>query len=447
MPVNCPFVSDMPHVIQSLSPASPGHALIHASTASTLGIVARSLAFISLADGSDCVLAVTVCSEEDAAAPASLALTPAQQHNLHAKEGISISVVRFTPPTDHFSLVDVELEACLVGDTGSDDEVCTLNAAWAVQQFLKSYLGLIVAVNEACVFQGPAPPSVGSADIVLRVRSCNTLEADEAAETVGYHCFRGVVAPQTTVYITGRPPLHVADARPRPPPGSSPHLISVLTNDGECFPVHRKLLRPCIALTKAVRTPGEGVEAAVNIDTCTFDRVLIFLEALHTGGKDPPSFGIHHVPDLQRAAESLQLSSLADWAARRLGDATARCRWHSFDEIRRRNDAGECLLTMDGMVFDVTAWLAEHPGGSKIIPSQALNIDSSRFFELYHASRESFIYLREFYRGEVLPGDCVAVPRPPVEPSDDFMRQLREWTADFRLEEGGEGGDRAFKSF
>ena len=44
-----------------------------------------------------------------------------------------------------------------------------------------------------------------------------------------------------------------------------------------------------------------------------------------------------------------------------------------------------------GMVFDVTAWLYEHPGVATIIPRQALNIDSSRFFELYHASRESCI--------------------------------------------------------
>jgi cytochrome b involved in lipid metabolism len=256
-----------------------------------------------------------------------------------------------------------------------------------------------------------------------------------------------MVTPQTTVYITGRPPLRVVGARPRPPPGSSPHLISVLTNDGECFPVHRNLLRPCVALTKAVRAPGAGVKAPVDVDTCTFDRVLIFLEAL-LAGKESPSFGIHHVPDLQRAAEALQLSSLADWAAQRLGDATARCRWHSFDEIRRRNDAGECLLTMDGMVFDVTAWRFEHPGGSSIIGGQALNIDSSRFFELYHASRESFIYLREFYRGEVLHQDREAVPRPSVEPSDDFMKQLREWTVDCRLQDGGDGGDeRAFKSF
>ena len=45
------------------------------------------------------------------------------------------------------------------------------------------------------------------------------------------------------------------------------------------------------------------------------------------------------------------------------------------------------------MILDVTRWLPEHPGGDTIIPAQALNLDCSRFFEVYHASRESFVYL------------------------------------------------------
>lgn len=45
-------------------------------------------------------------------------------------------------------------------------------------------------------------------------------------------------------------------------------------------------------------------------------------------------------------------------------------------------------------VLDITRWLSEHPGGSTIIPEQALNIDCSVFFEIYHASRISFMYLK-----------------------------------------------------
>jgi cytochrome b involved in lipid metabolism len=55
------------------------------------------------------------------------------------------------------------------------------------------------------------------------------------------------------------------------------------------------------------------------------------------------------------------------------------------------------------MVLDVTRWLPEHPGGARIIPAQSLNLDCARFFEVYHSSRESFLYLREFYIGELHP--------------------------------------------
>lgn len=48
---------------------------------------------------------------------------------------------------------------------------------------------------------------------------------------------------------------------------------------------------------------------------------------------------------------------------------------------------------------------------------------------MYHASRESFLYLQEFYIGELVLADRPHVPvggRQP--PSDDFMVQLREYT-------------------
>ncbi|KAL4525142.1 hypothetical protein Ndes2526B_g07315 [Nannochloris sp. 'desiccata'] len=483
------------------------HALLHPSTASTLGIKeGGSLSFISLADGSDCVVPVTVTANTSEGA---IALTATQQYNLHAKEGTKLSIRKFTPPSDEpLSLVDIDLEVSLLPGTKSDSffdgndgehedeenrvKPYILDAAKLSQHFLKTYLGLIVAKNEACIFPlatflendpelkktgkenspPPSPPTAidsHEAQLVLRVRACNTLDQDTVADTVGYHCYRGIITPETAIYITllaqTNPnctctgttsgttlSLELINARLRPPPGTNEHLIDIHTNDGEYFPVHRKLLRPCIALTKPVRTPGCGVTAAVDVDTLTFDRVLIFLEA-HVLNNPLPSFGIHLVPPLKEAAERLQLGSLVEWCEKRLGDSASRRKWHSYKEIEKRNRAGgEVLLIMDGMVFDVTNWLPEHPGGSTIIPSQAINIDSSRFFELYHASRESFIYLREFYIGEILPSDRDAVPRSDVEPSYDFLAQLRQWTKDFRLKEGqaaaaAENAQQAFKSF
>ena len=72
----------------------------------------------------------------------------------------------------------------------------------------------------------------------------------------------------------------------------------------------------------------------------------------------------------------------------------ARVRLYSFDELQRRNSEGESLLVIDGMVLDVTRWLPQHPGGSKIIPMQSLNVDATRFFEV----RQSYQFCQTLVR-------------------------------------------------
>lgn len=67
-----------------------------------------------------------------------------------------------------------------------------------------------------------------------------------------------------------------------------------------------------------------------------------------------------------------------------------------------------------------------------VIPGQSLNLDAARFFELYHHSRESFLYLKSFYIGEISTEDRPLVPQPAEPPSADFLTQLREYSA-FRL--------------
>ena len=87
----------------------------------------------------------------------------------------------------------------------------------------------------------------------------------------------------------------------------------------------------------------------------------------------------------------------------------------------------------------MSRWLDEHPGGSSIIPEQALNIDCTVFFELYHASRQSFLYLKEFYIGELAIEDLPLVQqhteskkestKNQVCASEAFMEQLSRVTS------------------
>ena len=76
---------------------------------------------------------------------------------------------------------------------------------------------------------------------------------------------------------------------------------------------------------------------------------------------------------------------------------------------------------------------------------QALDLDCSRFFEVYHSSRESFLYLQEFYIGDLLPQDAAQVPCPE-QPSPEFLAQLRAYTT-FRVRVDESSLDRVYKSF
>jgi len=149
-----------------------------------------------------------------------------------------------------------------------------------------------------------------------------------------------------------------------------------------------------------------------------------------------------------QAAEVLSCRPLLEYCQGRLGQMAQGVRIHRFGDVVAANAAGNVWLILDSMVLDIKSWLPEHPGGSSIIPRQSLNCDCARFFEMYHASRESFLYLRDFYLGEIHPDDRGLVPqggedrargRAAEPPGPDFLQQLREYTEAFRLKLGPGG--------
>ncbi|EIE25119.1 cytochrome b5 [Coccomyxa subellipsoidea C-169] len=308
----------------------------------------------------------------------------------------------------------------------------------------KQLFGRVVAVNELVMVH------LDGLALVVRIANLNTLDESAREETLSYHCYRGLVAPDTTLYLTEGKQIRCLGCddvtrccRSRPSGDRSRAVIDVLTRDGEVFPVKRKLLRPCINLTQAVRSDVPSV--TIDVDTLVFDRVLIYLEA-GAAGQPVPDYAVHLLGDLLHAGEALGLLSLQDYCRAKLGRLDSRIQLRSFEEVKAHNAAGQCWLILDGMVLDVTRWLPEHPGGATIIPKQSLNLDCARFFEVYHSSRESFLYLREFYVGEVHPGDVAAVPCKE-RPSPEFLAQLRGYRR-FRMQPPDEDSlVKAFKSF
>ncbi|KAL4169220.1 hypothetical protein KRP22_010143 [Phytophthora ramorum] len=213
-------------------------------------------------------------------------------------------------------------------------------------------------------------------------------------------------------------------------------VVTVLTSDEEEFPVKKKLLFPCIKLSSAVLS-GKGVhkDASTNIevdvDCCTFDRVLLYLE--HEGRNDGTEFQFDPsvTDDLLSAAITVGCIGLQEVCQRRFGEFETRVRKDAirWEEVVRRNDSGEVWLVMQGMVLDITRWIPEHPGGSELIAREAMNVDSTVMFEIYHASRQSFRYLKQFYIGELSEFDLAAMPTSAEQPSEAFIQELLQYTA------------------
>ena len=353
-----------------------------------------------------------------------------------------------------------------------------------------------------------------------RVASVNAVDpASAAALQPGYHCFRGtfsfddtkthVCVEEGTVGVNDdatranarasvSPTLTVLDANPRDDfelraAVLARETIAVETSDGEVFPVHRSLLRPCVALTRHVREaaaggvassgkraqwerdmglemetettetssssswspkpddqddpakagrPGQKQTLRIPVDCERFDKVLLWLER-ESLGSALPEYDVRTAEALVGAAETLGLVSLADACRASLGAHERRIKTHFWRDVLAHNEAGGVRVVVDGMVLDVKRWLPEHPGGDRIIPSQSVNVDATRHFELYHSSKESFLYLRAFYVGEIVAEDVGSIPPPKtnratgaVDPpaSRAFLEQLREYTRGFRID-------------
>jgi len=277
-------------------------------------------------------------------------------------------------------------------------------------------------------------------------------------------------------------------------------VVDVITSDSEVFPVRSVLLRPCIALTAVVQSgrgkykrqdqdqdqhqegeqwQGQRLAVAVNVDCCTFDRVLLYLQHEYRSahaqargqgqgqgqgkGQGQWAFDPLLAADLLSAAEALGLQGLQDCTRRVLGSFQERVRrsFISLEEVRGKNTAGtrslaesgrrdSTWLILDGMVLDISRWLEEHPGGSSIIPLHALDCDCTCQFEIFHASRQSFLYLKEFYLGELNPEEAETLREAATErPSESFLRHLSAVTAPWRLRPEDISGPQntIFKSF
>jgi Cytochrome b5-like Heme/Steroid binding domain len=343
-----------------------------------------SLPHLQLASGGDCA----VQTVRSASVPVgTLLLTPESAHNLRVCVGEAL----FSTFETRERLVEASLEVRALGGVAARSE---LDARALLTAVRSRCVGAVLTCGQVLLLE------LAGVSLRVRVGETHTVDASSRQEKVGYHCFRGLCTAETHIYFESDASIVLANNAPRPVTVKGANIVTVQCDDEECFPVHKRLLRPCIALTRAIRRAGPdcGSEVEVPLSSSVFDKVLLFLEA-HDAGSPVPAFSLSHLQELSEAARALGLRSLDDWCCSQREGFSARLREYSFEEIRAANAAGGSLLLIDGMVLDVKAWLPEHPGGSSILKS--LDMDASRYFELYHHSRESFLYLRHFYVGEL----------------------------------------------
>ncbi|KAJ8611166.1 hypothetical protein CTAYLR_003542 [Chrysophaeum taylorii] len=279
---------------------------------------------------------------------------------------------------------------------------------------------------------------VDGRDIVARVRELRSVADDDDDE------YRGLVLATTETFVVSDDArlLDLSNNPEIPPPEQKADRVEVRCDeDDEIFPVRRALLRPCVSLTRVAQA-GKGkydetTSCSVPLDCCTFDRVLLYLEHAERRPTQVFKFDPLLAPDLLRAAEILGISGLRDRCRQVLGSFEERVSRVPIrlDEVKARNALGgrstprsETLLVLDYMVLDITRWLPEHPGGDRIIPDQALDCDCAVMFELYHVSRQSFLYLKEFYLGELALEDRPLLEKPAGDASKPFIDELRRHT-------------------
>ena len=286
-------------------------ALVAPGALGALGAPAGSTRVMLCRPGSDFILSARI---HDKVEPGVVLLGEAQRLSLHVCEDESYEWVPFGVERES-ALAGLAVEAQLLTPPAAGSGPVRLDAETLGKELAKRLFDEVVSDNEIFMYTFSTTP------LVLRVTGARFPERDddeedaevteeqpaggaamdvspdgesvgEMASSSAQHCFRGLVDARTKVYVS-RSTVFASSASQRAvceglelenamalPETAPKNCVVVLTADGEEFPVHRKLLKPCIALTKAVRdTSSARPEAPVDVDCATFDRVLLYLEA------------------------------------------------------------------------------------------------------------------------------------------------------------------------
>ena len=169
---------------------------------------------------------------------------------------------------------------------------------------------------------GYEPNVEGAIAVVIDILDANGFTKTRHPYSPNY---RGLVDASTRIDL-----ISTTECIPKSIAGSSRHshviknVVEIVTRDEEMFPVRRKLLRPCIALTSVVQAGrgkykrnGGNERISIGVEACTFDRVLLYLE--HVARGEDFKFDPLIATELLEAAETLGITDLSDRCRKVLG--------------------------------------------------------------------------------------------------------------------------------
>jgi len=245
--------------------------------------------------------------------------------------------------------------------------------------------GLVCRVSRVCVVSDKDDAILGGAG-----GEGNANDGDiSSAEASLDEPYRGRMTINTEFYVEASNPdtVQILGARHLPEGTLPEDVIHITTSDDEWFPVRRILLASCLNLTKYVQAgrgkykdtptaylrkserspdaPDGGIHCKVEIDCCTFDRVLLFIMSQLFPDDYKFALELSETNSLSNAAEVLGLLALSDLCASQLSSFASRVRkdkYIRFNEVKKRNEGNELLIIVDGMVLDISRWIDEHPG-------------------------------------------------------------------------------------
>ncbi len=61
---------------------------------------------------------------------------------------------------------------------------------------------------------------------------------------------------------------------------------------------------------------------------------------------------------------------------------------YTMDQVRANNSSSSCWSAIDGFVYDLTRWIAAHPGGAGVIRSLC-GVDGTSSFKAQHSNQSS----------------------------------------------------------